>query len=97
MLSVNEELLTYLSELAKIGLNESEKERMLGDLKKILNYFEELKDIPTENVEPTYTIFADLSAPQREDTVGEILPRETFLKNAPSSLGGMIAIPSLFT
>jgi aspartyl-tRNA(Asn)/glutamyl-tRNA(Gln) amidotransferase subunit C len=96
MLDVNQELLDYLSDLSRIGLKESEKEKILGDLKTILTYFEELKDVETDNVEPTYTIFADLATPQREDTVGETLPRDQFLKNAPSSLGGMVTIPSLF-
>ena len=96
MLDVNQELLDYLSELSRIGLKESEKEKILGDLKTILAYFEDLKNVETENVEPTYTIFADLETPQRDDLVGETLPRDQFLKNAPSSLGGMITIPSLF-
>lgn len=96
MLEVNQELLDYLSDLSRIGLKDSEKEKILGDLKTILSYFEDLKHVDTENVEPTYTIFADLATPQRDDEVGQTLPRDQFLKNAPSSLGGMVTIPSLF-
>jgi aspartyl-tRNA(Asn)/glutamyl-tRNA(Gln) amidotransferase subunit C len=96
MLEINEELVEYLSDLSRVGLKDSEKKNILIDLKKILTFFKELEEVDTSDIEPTYTIFAELEAPQREDEVGVLFPRDEFLKNAPSSLGGMVTIPPLF-
>ncbi len=42
----------YLAELARIELKEKNEEKLLKDLQKILEYFEELKEVDTEKVEP---------------------------------------------
>ncbi len=41
-----------MAELAKIELHEHEKDKLIKDLGKILEYFEELKSVNTEGVEP---------------------------------------------
>ena len=49
---INKKLLNHLAELTRIELTANESEKLLKNLKKILEHFEELKNLNTEKVEP---------------------------------------------
>jgi len=49
---INKKTLEYLAELGRIELDKKYEEKMLNDLQGILGYFEELKEVNTEGVEP---------------------------------------------
>lgn len=44
--------LQHLSGLARLELKENEEEKLLSDMQKILEHFEELKELDTTGVEP---------------------------------------------
>lgn len=50
---INKKTLEYLAELSRIKIEGRKEEKLLKDLREILNYFEELKESNTENIEPT--------------------------------------------
>jgi len=52
MSQITKKTLEYLSELSRIELDKESEEKLLKDLQKILTYFEELKEVDTENIEP---------------------------------------------
>ena len=64
------------------GLTDEEVERMRGQLSNILEHFDALQQLDTEDVEATGHS-ADLESVMREDSVGESCPREDILANAP--------------
>lgn len=43
----------HVAGLARLGLNEKEKEKLSRELSGILDYFEKLKEVDTKNIEPT--------------------------------------------
>ncbi len=90
---INKETIKNLIKLSRIDCNEEEQVALENDLQKILNYFEELQEINTENVSPCNQVLEGMANVMREDTVGQILPREVFLANAPAQIGGMIKVP----
>jgi len=48
--------LEQLLQLSLIEIKDKkEREKMLSDLEKILNYFSNLKEVDTENINPNYT------------------------------------------
>lgn len=66
--------------LAALNLSEDEEKRIAKDLTDIINYFEILKEIDTENVEPlVYTKGAKLF--MRKDERQESLDKEALKKN----------------
>lgn len=66
--------------LAALNLSEEEEKRIAKDLTDIINYFEILKEIDTENVEPlVYTKGAKLF--MRKDERQESLDKEALKKN----------------
>lgn len=93
MSAFNEEDLQKLAKLCRIECSEEEKKKFLGSLSKILSYIEQLKEIDTEGVEPCTHVLEGMHNVMREDEVGELLPRELFLANAPAHIGGMIRVP----
>lgn len=93
MAKLDKESIKTLSKLSRIKCSEEEQERLLEDMQKILNYVEQLHEVNTENVKPLNHVLPDVANVMREDIVGETLPRQEFLKNAPDQIGGMIRVP----
>ncbi len=86
-------MIKSLITLSRIDCTEEEQENLLKDLEKILGYVELLKEIDTTHVAPCNHVLEGINNVMREDTVGETMPRETFLANAPAQIGGMIRVP----
>jgi aspartyl-tRNA(Asn)/glutamyl-tRNA(Gln) amidotransferase subunit C len=91
--TLDKETIKQLTRLCRIDCTEQEQEALLEDLKKILNYIEQLQQIDTENVPPCNHVLENMANVMREDVVGKVLDRETFLSNASSHIGGMIRVP----
>lgn len=93
MANLNKESIKSLIQLSRIDCTEEEQAALLVDLEKILAYIEQLQEIDTENVRPCNHVLEGMANVMREDVVGAILPRDLFLSNAPSQIGGMIRVP----
>ena len=95
MVKIDKETIKYLTGLSRIDCTEAEQEALLKDLKSILEYFEELKELDTTGVAPCNQVLADMKNVTRKDLVGKTMPREDFLDNAPAQIGGMIKVPTV--
>jgi len=93
METLDKEAIQKLIKLSRIDCTEQEQENLMSSLDKILGYFEQLQEIDTENVSPCNSVLEGVTNVYREDEVGETMPREVFLANAPSQVGGMIRVP----
>lgn len=96
MQEIDDKEIDKLIKLSRIECGEEEKKSLQSQLSKILKYVAELDEVNVEGVEPCYHILETLKNVMREDRVGEILPRELFLANAPSHIAGLIRVPSVF-
>jgi len=92
---ISNEIIEYVSILAKLELSESEKEQSQKDMQKMLNYIDMLEELDTSAIEPMSHLFADGNA-FREDIVVNGDDRENILKNAPSRKNGMFRVPKTF-
>lgn len=90
---LDEKELSKLTRLCRIACTEKEKKKFLDGLSRVINYCEQLQKIPTDDVPPCNHVLESIHNVMREDSVGETLPRETFLANAPAHIGGMIRVP----
>jgi aspartyl-tRNA(Asn)/glutamyl-tRNA(Gln) amidotransferase subunit C len=93
MTEFDEKELNKLTKLCRIECTEEEKKVLHSQLADILKYVKQMDAIDTEGVEPCYCVLETLKSVMREDGVGELLPREKFLANAPAHTGGMIRVP----
>lgn len=93
MAKLDKETIEELTKLSRIGCSEKEQAALLRDLKKVLDYADQLQEINTDNVLPCNHVLEGMVNVFREDETGEVLPRDAFLANAPSQIGGMIRVP----
>lgn len=93
MTNLDKHSIRNLIELCRISCSEEEQESLLNDLKKMLDYFEQLDEIDTQDVSPCYHVLEGSCNVMRDDVVKDTLPRELFLANAPAQIGGMVRVP----
>jgi len=80
--SLTREEVAHIGELARLGLTEDDITLFQEQLSEILDHFDALQELNTENVEPMPYPLA-LENITREDEVKPSLPRDDALKNAP--------------
>jgi aspartyl-tRNA(Asn)/glutamyl-tRNA(Gln) amidotransferase subunit C len=95
MATITREQVLSLAELSKVTLTEEEVNDLQIDLTNILEYLDQLSEIDTENVEPTYLV-NDLKNVLREDKVREPLSSsEQLLSIAPDEYKNQIKVPKV--
>jgi aspartyl-tRNA(Asn)/glutamyl-tRNA(Gln) amidotransferase subunit C len=90
--SISDEELTHLEELARLALDPGEREAVRADLGAILDYFDSLRELDTDGVEELVRPVA-LSNVLREDEVRESLPREVALALGVEVEEGFFKVP----
>ncbi len=83
-MSVSKEELKYIAALARLEVKDGDLEEYSADLSKILEYVKKLDEADTAGVEPMFHPFK-IRNHLRDDVKKESLPRETAMKNAPST------------
>lgn len=85
----------HLARLSSLQLDDNEAESLRGDIERILGYIEQLSELNTEGVEPTYQV-TDLSNVWRDDVVDDYgLGREELLSLSPDQDSGHIKVPKV--
>lgn len=85
-----------IAKLAKLELNNAEKEKFANQLSGILEYVELLREVDTEGVEPTAQV-TGLTDVIREDKIFiKSVSYEEIRQNAPSFENGEFVVPHVF-
>jgi aspartyl-tRNA(Asn)/glutamyl-tRNA(Gln) amidotransferase subunit C len=71
-----------IARLARVGLSDDEVSRLQSQLSQILDYFQRLQEVDTENVPPTAHTLA-MHNVMRDDEPHPSLDKEDVLANAP--------------
>ena len=79
---ITDEMIDYVSILAKLELTPAEKEQAKNDMAKMLDYVDMLNELDTSGTEPMYHVFP-VNNVFREDVVANGDDSENMLKNAP--------------
>ena len=94
-MSITRNDVLHLAELSNISLSEKQIEPLIKDLDNIVNYFSQLDELDTENVEPTYQCF-DMQNVWREDTIEDFeANREELLALTTESEDNQIKVPKV--
>ncbi len=91
---ITREDVEHISWLASIKIEDDEKDELVEQFNSILEYFHQLDEVATEDVEPTYRV-VDLSNVFREDRACKSLTQEEALKNAPRRENGYFKSPRI--
>lgn len=91
---IKEEIVRYVAHLSRIDLSEDEVREFSFQLARILDYIEQLNELDVRGVEPT-SHAVEIKTPLREDNLGESLPQEDSLMNAPDKKGPFFKVPAI--
>ena len=94
MAAIDKEQVHKVAHLARLQLTPEEEEQFTVQLGDILQYFEQLNELETENVKPT-TRAINLSNVTRTDELEPFPNREDILKCAPESDGEFFKVPKI--
>ncbi|TVQ11967.1 MAG: Asp-tRNA(Asn)/Glu-tRNA(Gln) amidotransferase subunit GatC [Leptolyngbya sp. DLM2.Bin27] len=80
--------------LARLDLSEAEEQQFTGQLSGILDYVEQLKELNTDDVEPT-TRAIELSNITRTDDLETLCDRNAMLDCAPDREADFFKVPKI--
>jgi aspartyl-tRNA(Asn)/glutamyl-tRNA(Gln) amidotransferase subunit C len=79
---IDKDTIDKVAHLARLELAEDEKDKLMGDMGKILDFMAKLNEIDTKGVEPLVYMTDEINV-LREDVVKQEITHEEALKNAP--------------
>ncbi len=91
-MTVNTELVEYISELSRLELQCGEKQDMTAQLEQIIAYMDVLNRLDTQGVEPMSHVFPVKNV-LREDDVVPFQDRAALLAGAPVPDGEAFLVP----
>ncbi len=96
MSTISKDDVEYVAGLAQLRLDEDAKARLVKEMGDILGYMDKLNELNTDDVEPMMHAM-DMTNVFREDVVGEALPRDEALRNAPVHDGEYFMVPQIIS
>lgn len=85
----------YLAQLSHVALSDEEVDALRVDLGNILGYVEQLSELDTSGVEPTYQV-TDLENVWRDDTVDNYgIDNDVLIALAPENEAHQIKVPKV--
>lgn len=95
MTQISRATVVQLATLSSLQLADDEIDGLVTDLGNIIKYVEQLDELDTEGVEPTYQV-TNLENVSREDTVQQSeVSRQTLLALAPEQTNKQIKVPKV--
>ena len=87
MSTITKEQVNHIAHLSRLEIQEDEVDGYIEKLEKVVDLFNELNSVDTENIKPTYHVL-DLVNVFREDVAQEGMDREEVLKNSKETEAG---------
>ncbi|HOK79233.1 MAG TPA: Asp-tRNA(Asn)/Glu-tRNA(Gln) amidotransferase subunit GatC [bacterium] len=94
MSDIDRKTVEYLTKLARIKIENSEMEKIILDLKSILDYISQLNQLNTENIEPAKHVLSCANV-CRKDKSRPSLPVDSVMKIAPEKTGNLFRVPKI--
>ena len=93
-MKLSRETVEHIADLARLDLSDEEVAQYRAQLSAILEHFEQLQALETEEIPPTATVLP-LRSVTRADEVEEPMAREDALENAPETEDGCFRVPAV--
>ena len=94
MSTITKEQVNHIAHLSRLEIQEDEVDGYIEKLEKVVDLFNELNSVDTENIKPTYHVL-DLVNVFREDVAQEAMNREEVLKNSKETEAGQFKVPTI--
>ena len=94
MTTISTSDIQHLASLSSLALADDEVDGLRQDLENIIGYIEQLGELDTAGVEPTYQV-TGLENVWREDEVRPGIPAEKLLEMAPEKQNNQVKVPQV--
>jgi aspartyl-tRNA(Asn)/glutamyl-tRNA(Gln) amidotransferase subunit C len=95
MTQISRDDVQHLAQLSSLQLSDDELNNLQKDIQNILGYVEQLGELDTSGIEPTYQV-TDLENVFRDDTIIDYgVTREQLLEIAPDRLDNSVKVPKV--
>jgi aspartyl-tRNA(Asn)/glutamyl-tRNA(Gln) amidotransferase subunit C len=95
MTQISRDDVQHLAQLSSLHLSDSELDGLQSDLSNILQYVQQLAELDTAGIEPTYQV-TDLENVWRDDQVVDYqITREQLLELAPEAANNQVKVPKV--
>ena len=94
MKKITKEEVDKVAVLARLEFKEEQKEKLTIQLNAILDYFDKLKELNTEGIDPMAHASQKINV-FREDRIEKSINQEDALKNAPEGKRGYFRVPKI--
>ena len=94
MSTITKEQVNHIAHLSRLEIQEDEVDGYIEKLEKVVDLFNELNSVDTENIKPTYHVL-DLVNVFREDVAQAGMNREEVLKNSKETEAGQFKVPTI--
>lgn len=81
-MTIDKETVEKVAHLARLELSETEKQEMIKDMSKILDFMAKLNELDTTGIEPLVYMTNDVNV-LRDDVVKQQITHQEALENAP--------------
>lgn len=94
MTTISTSDIQHLASLSSLALADDEVDGLRQDLENIIGYIEQLGELDTAGVEPTYQV-TGLENVWREDEIQPGIPAEKLLEMAPEKQNNQVKVPQV--
>ena len=94
MKKINQDTVDKLATLSRLEFNGKEKEEIINDLNRMLEFVSKLNELDTKNIEPLIYMNDEKNS-LREDEAKQILSQKEALCNAPKKDSDYIKVPKV--
>lgn len=91
---ITKDTVRYVAELSRVHLEEKELDYLTGQLGRILEYVEKIKELNVEDIEPTSHVLFLKNVFREDGVLPSLLPEEVIF-NAPKKLDNFFAVPKI--
>jgi aspartyl-tRNA(Asn)/glutamyl-tRNA(Gln) amidotransferase subunit C len=95
-MSISDKKIDELAHLARLEFSSADKQAIKGDLDRIIDFCDKLKELDTSSVEPLIYLSQEETI-LREDVVKKVLTKQEALRNAPSADSDYFKVPKIIT
>ncbi|HOJ30703.1 MAG TPA: Asp-tRNA(Asn)/Glu-tRNA(Gln) amidotransferase subunit GatC [bacterium] len=94
MSNIDRKTVDYLAKLARIKIEDGEMEKIILDLKNILDYISQLNQLNTENIQPANHVLSFTNVCRKDETKSS-LSVDQVMKNAPEKIDNLFRVPKI--
>lgn len=95
MTQISRDEVQHLAQLSGLQLKDTEVDKLQNDIATILGYVEQLSELDTSGIEPTYQVTALENVWRNDTVIDDQVSREQLLALTPESANNQVKVPQV--